>query len=90
MPNPPLLACPFCGHLPQDWQDFLHPTGRAWRDDDGMRHYMRWDDPRGTHGQVWELSCLEHEGGCGATMTGDSRQDVLDKWNRRVGQQEAA
>lgn len=85
-----LLSCPFCGHTPQDWQDFLHPTGQAWRDDDGMRHYMRWDDPRGTHGQVWELGCLEHEGGCGATMTGDSRQDVLEKWNRRVGQQEAA
>ena len=50
-----------------------------------MRHYMRWDDPRGTHGQVWELGCLEHEGGCGATMTGDSREEVLAKWNRRAG-----
>ena len=34
--------------------------------------------------------CLEHEGGCGATMTGDSRQEVLDKWNRRVGGKKAA
>jgi hypothetical protein len=45
---------------------------------------MCWNDPRGVHGQVWELGCLEHEGGCGATMTGDSREEVLAKWNRRA------
>ncbi len=79
-----LLACPFCGHTPQDWHDFLHPTGVGWRDDNGLRHYMSRDDPRGTHGEVWELGCLEHEGGCGATMHGDSRDDALAKWNSRA------
>lgn len=84
-----ILSCPFCGHMPQDLRDFLHPTGQGWRDDpigdDGemMRHYMRYNDPRGTHGQCWELGCLEHEGGCGATMHGDSREDVIAKWNKR-------
>jgi len=79
-----LKPCPFCGHTPQDWRDFLHPTGGGWRDDAGQRHYIRRDDPRGTHGEVWELGCLEHEGGCGATMYGDSRAEVLAKWNARA------
>ena len=84
-----ILSCPYCGHTPIDEMDFLHPTGQGWRDDpigdDGkmMRHYMRYNDPRGVHGQCWELGCLEHEGGCGATMHGDSREDVVAKWNRR-------
>ena len=79
-----LKPCPFCGHTPQDWRDFLHPTGGGWRDDAGQRHYIRRDDPRGTHGEVWELGCLEHEGGCGATMYGDSLAEVLAKWNARA------
>lgn len=79
-----ISGCPFCGHVPEDLEDALHPTGGGWRDDNGNRHYMRRDDPRGVHGKVWELGCLEHECGCGATMTGDSRDEVIAKWNKRV------
>lgn len=84
-----IKPCPFCGHTPLDEMDFLHPIGTGWRDDPigdndtMMRHYMRMNDPRGVHGQVWEMNCLEHEGGCGASMHGDSREEVVAKWNRR-------
>ena len=84
MKHADILDCPFCGHSPQDRQDFLHPTGTAWREDNGRRHYIRWDDPRGFHGRCWSLTCLEHEGGCGAEMQGDSEEEVIARWNRRV------
>lgn len=44
---------------------------------------MRRTDPRGVHGEVWEAGCLEHEGGCGARVTGDSREEAIAAWNRR-------
>ena len=75
--------CPFCGHIPQDMRDALHPSGVRWREDSGFRHYIGAKDERsGT--PCWELSCLEHEGGCGATVYGDGRDEVLRKWNTRV------
>lgn len=87
MTNPKLEPCPFCGHNPQDWSDFLHRTGGGWRDDVlgniTVRHYLRRDDPRGIHGECWELNCLTHEGGCGANITGDSRAEAIAAWNRR-------
>jgi sarcosine oxidase delta subunit len=84
-----LKPCPFCGHVPEDWLDSLHRTGTGWRDDKlgdrVLRHYMRRDDPRGVHGECWELSCLTHEGGCGAMVCGDSREEAIGAWNRRTG-----
>lgn len=35
-------------------------------------------------GKYWQFSCLETEGGCGATLTGTSCEDVMTKWNTRV------
>lgn len=84
-----IAPCPFCGHTPIDLRGAIHPTGQGWRDDpigEGdkmLRHYMRRDDPRGIHGLSWTLGCLEHEGGCGADMRGDSRPEVIANWNRR-------
>lgn len=78
-----LEACPFCGHVPQDLRDAFHPSGIRWREDRGQRHYIGAKDPRdGT--PCWEMNCLEHEGGCGASMSGDGREEVLAKWNRRT------
>jgi hypothetical protein len=86
-----MRECPFCGHFPDpdNYIDSFHPTGQGWRDDplgeEGkpFRHYMRYNDPRGVHGKVWEMNCLIHEGGCGANITGDSREETIAAWNRR-------
>lgn len=82
-------TCPFCGHQPQDLRDALHPTGTGWREDDGTRYYIPHGDTRGFHGRVWEMGCLTHEGGCGASITGDSRNEVIAAWNRRPSTIEA-
>lgn len=75
--------CPFCGKKPElDGEDTLYPTGR-WREDDGIRHYLFPDDPRPAHGQVYTMHCPETYGGCGAQVSGDSKDAVLGKWNRR-------
>ena len=87
-PSDFLLPCPFCGHATEDLRDALHPTGGRWYYVDGRRYYARRDDrrqfPLESSGDVWEMGCLEHEGGCGATMCGDSRAQVIEKWNRRT------
>lgn len=75
--------CPFCGRKPDmDGDDTLYPTGR-WREDDGLRHYLMIDDERESHGTVYTMHCPETYGGCGAQVAGDSKDDVMAKWNRR-------
>lgn len=36
------------------------------------------------YGRVWKFTCLETSGGCGVFITGDSEEEVMRKWNRRV------
>ena len=81
--EPTLKPCPFCGHTPQDLRDALHPSGIRWREDHGTRHYIGHSDPRDGE-RCWDMGCLEHEGGCGASISGDSRDEVVAKWNRRA------
>lgn len=78
-----LSPCPFCGHTPLDLRDAFHPTATGWRDDNGRRRYMHFTDPRGIHGHCWGVYCLEHEGGCGAQISGDSKEEAEIAWNRR-------
>lgn len=76
--------CPFCGlKFPKDLIDNVYPTGR-WREDDGMRHYLLPDDPREHFGRTWNVVCQEHMGGCGASISGDSYDEAIEKWNRRA------
>lgn len=36
-------------------------------------------------GDVWEVLCLVHNGGCSAQVSGDSREEAIANWNRRKG-----
>lgn len=81
-----VLPCPFCGKPvdPED-PDTLHPTGSGWRDDEveGFRTYHRYTDvPKAQW--CWGMHCPTTAGGCGAEISGDSKEEVLAKWNRRT------
>jgi hypothetical protein len=32
----------------------------------------------------YSIHCVTTSGGCGVEISGDSRQECIDKWNRRV------
>ena len=76
--------CPCCGRKvdPED-EDTLHRSGK-WKDsNNGFRRYMP-SSAEDFHGWTWSLSCVEHYGGCGLNISGDSKEEVIEKWNRRV------
>lgn len=80
-----IKTCPFCGHQPDiEDPDTCHPSGTGWKDrDDGFRSYHRSTEvPRDQWCYV--LHCSTTAGGCGVEITGDSRQEAIDKWNARV------
>lgn len=81
-----MLHCPFCGMIPdpEEDEDCLYPSGTGWRDrPNGLREYL---DFRMVPRSNWcyTLHCVQHHGGCGAEMHGDSRQEAIDKWNKRI------
>ena len=76
--------CPFCGkRMAANDQDTLYPTGFGWKEEDGIRHYCGIHEvPK----EQWcyKIVCQEHYGGCGVEMHGDSIEETLEKWNKRV------
>lgn len=81
-----ILPCPFCGcsHDAKD-PDVVHPNGIGWLDhEEGFRHYL---SARGLLQANWcyVVNCPEIYGGCGAQMSGDSKEEVIAKWNTRFG-----
>lgn len=78
-----LLNCPFCGaELDANDPDTLHKSG-SWRNyDDVGREYLSTFDLR-ADGFCYEINCPTIYGGCDATMSGDSKEEVIEKWNTR-------
>lgn len=78
--------CPFCGtRVDLTDQDTLYPTGTYWREHpEGYRSYHGFYERQEGDGMCWKLSCCSTGGGCDATIYGDSKEDALAKWNRRV------
>ena len=80
-------TCPFCGYAVDVTDpDTLYPTGLGWKigftDIDDVKHYV---SHRKVPKEQWcyVLRCPEIYGGCGAEIHGDSKQECLDKWNKR-------
>jgi hypothetical protein len=87
--NPVFASCPFCGKTPDiSDPDTLYGTGSYWVDDPaigrvyvGRAHsLLAGNDPSG---QVYNFNCVICSGGCGASVTGDSREEAIAAWNRR-------
>jgi len=78
---PPMKPCPFCGHqMDMDNPDTVYPNGTGWKiGEDGIRTYH---DAREVPREQWCYSV--HCVGCGVEVSGDSRQECLDKWHRRA------
>lgn len=76
--------CPFCGkNIDLNGHDTLYPAGFGWVQEDGYRHYVDiYDVPK----EQWcyKIVCDETAGGCGATVMGDSIEETINKWNKRI------
>lgn len=84
-----LKGCPFCGMISDtDWDDTRYPS-YGWKDEDIcgdgelVRHYVSVFDPD-KHGMGYKISCDPGYGGCGAEMRGDSEEEVIAKWEKRI------
>ncbi len=64
---PKIKPCPFCNK-------FLDAT---------EGDVLHSTPPISGDRRVWTLNCPTSIGGCGASILGDTRDDVVSKWNRR-------
>lgn len=82
---PELKSCPFCGKVPDyDDEDMLYPSGVGWKPfRDIGRAYVNF---REVPPEQWcyTLHCVQHHGGCGAEISGDSKIEAIEKWNKRA------
>ena len=79
-------ACPFCGKaVDLEDNDTLYPSGTGWKFDEELQmrtyHNLR-KVPK--EQWCWGMHCPEPAGGCGAEIHGDSKQEALAKWSKRV------
>jgi hypothetical protein len=79
-----LKPCPFCGReLDITDGDSLYPNGMGCKDEGEYRSYHKgMEVPK----EQWcyAAGCSELSGGCGAGVSGDNRQEAIDKWNARA------
>lgn len=85
--------CPFCGMQidPEDI-DTLYPSGTGWIDmpfeeveGGSYRHYVNAFAHEVPKDQwCYKIICNESYGGCAAEIHADSKQEAIEKWNKRV------
>lgn len=80
-----MKPCPFCGKkINLEDHDTFYPTGIGWKDiGGGFRSYHSVEE---VPSEQWcyKIVCAVTSGGCDAEISGDSKNDVIQKWNRRV------
>ena len=82
--------CPFCGMKNNLDIDTLYPSGIGWKEDDlgdgtTFRHYVSiYSEDLPREQWCYKVVCNDSYGGCGATMHGDSIEEVINKWNKRA------
>lgn len=81
-----LKSCPFCGKtLDVGDGDTLYPSGIYWRvSSEGIKHYIRHKDAIPGDQKCWSIVCNEVSGGCGAEISGDTKEEAAEKWDRRI------
>lgn len=77
--------CPFCGKEidPDQDDDAFYPNGTGWkvRDNGYISYHSARDLPQ--EQWCWSVHCAVTSGGCGAEMSGDTREEAMSKWNTR-------
>lgn len=81
-----LTNCPFCAHvLNPDHPDTIHPSGVYWHYDENCssKVYCAKKETSQELNACWQINCDVSSGGCGASISGDSIEEAVRKWNRR-------
>lgn len=75
-----MKPCPFCNKVPDLTDpDTLYPGG-VWKDTvDSGRIYGNKKSIPDYHGRCYTMHCS-----CGASMTGDSKEEVIQQWETRA------
>jgi hypothetical protein len=81
-----LKPCPFCGNtLDIIDEDTFGRTGTGWKihPTNGIRGYFNWKEVP-INQQCYAVYCATTYGGCGAQVSGDSKEEAIENWNRRT------
>jgi len=62
----------------------LKPCPFCGFDLDAFEYFDDTIYPKGRDRTVWSVNCAHFAGGCDASVLGDSEQDAINNWNKRV------
>lgn len=79
-----LKDCPFCGKpVNENDPDALYRSGIYWADGPLGRSYIGHQDRHLADGACYKIVCRSAFGGCGGSISADSKEEAIAAWNRR-------